>query len=326
VLAGAPGSGKSTLLRMLCGLEPLDAGQVTIGGKHPNDLPPDRQWVSFVFEGFELLPNLSLFENIALPLLLRRTPQRVVHAAVARAVDACSLNAPLSLHPEEVPFETRLRTILARAVVRQPSVVCLDEPLIGPDALGGPDGTAVIRETQRALGVTMIYATCRSADALALADRVAVLADGRLQQVGRPRTLFDHPGTVAVARFAGPALANLVRARVANGSAWLDSYPIALTPRQIAALSGDQVLVGLNPARLLLVPSSPGIRATVVGVSSAGRFHAVCAVALLNSTTVSLKVDRVSGAPPAVGDRILISASPGDCNLYDPATGRRLPC
>jgi multiple sugar transport system ATP-binding protein len=325
VLAGASGSGKSTLLRMLSGLEPVDSGRISIGGRRLADLPRDRQWVSLVSEGSALLPTLTLYDNIALPLRLRRTPDRTARAAVARAADACGLRAPLSLHPDGLPFETRLRTTLARAVVRRPQVLCLDEPLAGPDACAEADSVAVIREAQRALGVTVIHATCRSADALALADRVAVLDHGRVHQIGRPRAVFDRPATATVARFAGPALVGLVCARVAMGTAWLGSFPVALTARQRSALSGDRVLVGLNPDRLLLVPTSPAIRATVVRVERDGRFHAVCAVARLDSTTACLRVARVTGQPPAVGDRVLIGAPPSGFNLYDPATGDRLP-
>ena len=325
VLAGAPGSGKSTLLRMLSGLEPPDSGQLAIGETRLADLPPDRQWVSFVFEGFELLPNLTLFDNIALPLLLRRTPEHTVHAAVARAVDACGLTGALSLCPDEVPFETRLRTMLARAVVRRPAVVCLDEPLVGPDSCAGSDATAIIRETQRALGVTMIYATCRSADALALADRIAVLDSGRIQQVDRTRALVARPATLAVAQFAGPALIRLIRARVVNGNIRLGTLTVALTGNQVRGLTASHVLVGLDPARLLVGLAGPGIRATAVQVKDAGLFHVVRAVAELDSGPVELEATHVPGTPPGVGDRIVIGLPPQAYHLFDATTGRRLP-
>jgi multiple sugar transport system ATP-binding protein len=332
VLGGAPGSGKSTLLRMLAGLEPVDSGQVAVGGARAAEMragadaapSADRRRVSLVYEGFELLPNLTLFDNIALPLLLRREPAADVADAIARVAGACGLGGPLSQYPLDLPFELRLRAILARAAVRRPHVVCLDEPLAGPEAVAG-GALAVVREAQRALGVTMIYATCRSADASAIADRVAVLHEGKVHQVGRPRAVFEQPETVAVARFAGPALVSLLAAPVLDGAAWLGPLALGLTPRQLAALRGERALIGLNPARLLLLPAGPGIAGTVVRVRRVSRAHTVDVVATVNATRVSLEVARVPGRPPAVGDSVLIGTCPGDCTVYDPYTGRRLP-
>lgn len=327
VLGGAPGSGKSTLLRMLAGLEPLDSGRVAVGGVRPSAAArpaADRQQVSLMSEDFGLLPNLTLFGNIALPLLLHGAPLATVGDAVVRAADACGLDAALPHYPPGLPFETRLRAALARAVVRRPDVLCLDEPLAGPDAQGAGDCTAVIREIQRALRVTMIYATCRSADALALADRVGILHDGRVQQVGRPRAVLGRPETVAAARFAGPALIGLLAAPVEAGAARIGSLAVALTPSQCAALSCDRVLVGLNPARLRLVPAGPGIDAKVVRVRRAFRGHAVSTIATVDDAVFPLEIARVAGRPPAVGDRVLIGVSPGECIFYDPHTGQRL--
>jgi len=326
VLGGASGSGKSTLLRMLVGLEPLDSGRLAIGGTEVTRSHEDRRAVSLIFEGFALLPNLTLFENIALPLRLRRASAHTVRAGVARAARACALDAPLSARPDGLPFETRLRAILARAIVRGPEVVCLDEPLVGAGSVSSTDCAVIIRGLQQELGMTMIYATCRSADALALADRIAVLDRGRIQQIDRTRTLFDRPATVSVAQFAGPALITLVRARVANGSAWLGTFPVALTRNQAAALTGGHAVVGLNPAHLLIGRSGPGIRATAVRVKDAGRFHVVWAVATLDAETgpVELELPRVSGPPPQVGERIVIGLSSQACHVFDPVTGRRL--
>ena len=248
VLGGAPGSGKSTLLRLLIGLEPLDTGRLSIGGTEVTRAFADRRSVSLVFEGFTLLPHLTLFENIALPLQLRRASAHTVRAGVAQAAKTCGLDSPLSVRPEGLPFETRLRAILARAIVRRPEVVCLDEPLVGAGSGPDTDCITVIRDLQRTLGVTMIYATCRSADALALADRVAVLDRGKLHQVDRIRAVFDRPATVQVAQFAGPALINLVRAPVVDGSARLGTVTVALTENQLRSLTGSQVLAGLSPS------------------------------------------------------------------------------
>ncbi len=327
VLGGASGSGKSTLLRMLIGLEPFDSGRLAIGGAEATHAQADRRAVSLVFEGFALLPNLTLFENIALPLRLRRASAQAVHAGVARAAETCALDSPLSAHPDGLPFETRLRAILARAIVRGPEVVCLDEPLVGAGSVSAEDCAAIIRGLQRALGVTMIYATCRSADALALADRVAVLDHGRIQQVDRTRTLFERPATVSVAEFAGPARISLVRARVMDGFAWLGDFPLALTREQASKLTGGDVMVGLNPAHLRVGRRGPGIRATAVRVKDAGRFHVVWAATALDADfgPVELELPRVAGPPPQVGDRIVIGLSPRACHLFDPITGRRLP-
>ena len=184
VLAGPSGSGKSTLLRMLAGLEPVDRGRVLIDGQDVSRLAPDKRGVSMIFQGFALFPHLSVSENIAIPLTMRKASGKTVGARVAQAAQQCGLTGHLNARPDELDHDLRQRTTIARAIVNRPRVVCLDEPLAGSGVPPALRARTPIAALQRELGITMLYATCSTTDAWVFADRVAMLDRGALQ-IGR---------------------------------------------------------------------------------------------------------------------------------------------
>lgn len=325
VVTGPSGSGKSTLLRMLAGLEPADRGRILIGGEDVTRKAADKRDVSMVFQGFALFPHLSVFENIALPLTMRKASAKTVGSRVAQVAEQCGLTGRLGARPDELSFELRQRTTIARAIVRRPKVVCLDEPLAGSGVPSLVRARTPIAALQRELGITMLYATCNTTDAGLIADRVAVLDEGSLHQVDAPGAVFDRPASAAVARFVGDPPMNLVRAPVLDGRARVGDLAVELTPAQAAALTGTEVLVGLRPQDLVIGAPGGVLRAVAVLVKDAGREFIVHARTQVADRSVDLVVRHGRGAPPAKGDSVLVGANVGRAHLFDGGTGRRLP-
>lgn len=355
VLTGASGSGKSALLRALAGADPLTAGRVLIGGRDVTKSAPDKRGVSMLAQGFALFPQLSVRENIAFPLTMRKTSAKTVTAKVAEIAERCGVARHLSARPDALDFDLRQRAMMARALVSEPFAVCVDEPLAGTGVPMMMRQRTPIATLQREFGVTMLYATCSSTDALAIADRIAVLDRGVLQQVGTPAEVFDRPVTAAVAGFVGQYPMNVVPAVYRDGYARVGGLAVKLGEAQVQALTGETVLVGLRPEDLSLAvarqesdrssihtaslrsgsveaaPSSaashePGtLRATAVFVKDLGREYVVHARMEGPVGPVDLVVRHTRGTPPTRGDEVLIAANPSAAHLFDAGTGRRLP-
>jgi multiple sugar transport system ATP-binding protein len=330
MLTGPSGSGKSTLLRLLAGLEPLDGGRILIGGSDVGRTPPDKRGVSMIFQGFALFPHLTVRENIAFPLTMRKSSAKVAAARVAQVAELCGVTDYLNARPEGLTFDVRQRTTMARAIVRRPHVVCLDEPLAGSGVPLMMRGRTPIAALQRELGITTLYATCSSVDAWAIADRVAVLDRGSVQQVGTPHEVFERPGTVAVAEFLGSPAMNLINTTVAAGTARVGGLSVALTPKQATAMTGDRVVVGVRPEDFTIGgDGADGIRAVAVLVRDTGRDHLVTARAVIDGAEVDLVIRHAGGPTPVKGENLIIGASggagSGRTHLFDGATGVRLP-
>ncbi|MBR7839234.1 ABC transporter ATP-binding protein [Actinospica durhamensis] len=261
VLTGASGSGKSALLRALAGADPLTAGRVLIDGRDVTKASPDKRRVSMLAQGFALFPQLSVRENIAFPLTMRKTSAKTVAAKVADIAERCGVAAHLSARPDALDFDLRQRAMMARALVGEPLAVCVDEPLAGTGVPMMMRERTPIATLQREFGVTMLYATCSSTDALAIADRIAVLDRGVLQQVGTPAEVFDRPATAAVAGFVGQHPMNLIPAPYRDGYARIGGETAGLAVKlgdaQAQALTGETVLIGLRPEDLTLA-AAPG--------------------------------------------------------------------
>jgi multiple sugar transport system ATP-binding protein len=325
VLTGPSGSGKSTLLRMLAGLEPVDRGTVLIGGKDVGRTAPDKRGVSMIFQGFALFPNQTIRENIALPLTMRKSSVKSAAARVQQVAELCGVAEHLNAKPDAVGYDVRQRTTMARAIVRRPDVVCLDEPLAGTPLM--MRGRSPIAALQRELGITTLYATCSSVDAWQIADRIAVLDGGRVQQVGTPAEVFAAPATIAVAQFLGEPGMNLVTAPVADGAARLGGLAVALTPAQIAALTSPRVVIGVRPEDLAIgSENAEGIRATAVLVRDTGRDYIVTARAIVDGEESDLVVRHSGGPVPVKGESVVLGVRGGAAlHLFDAGSGVRLP-
>jgi multiple sugar transport system ATP-binding protein len=326
VVTGPSGSGKSTLLRLLAGLEPLDRGSIQIGGSDVGRTPPDKRGVSMIFQGFALFPHLTVRENIAFPLTMRKSSAKAAAARVGQVAEQCGVTRYLNAKPDAIDFDVRQRTTMARAIVRRPHVVALDEPLAGSGVPLMMRGRTPIAALQRELGITMLYATCSSVDAWSIADRIAVLDRGVVQQVGTPQDVFERPGTIAVAQFLGEPGMNLVTApAVVGGVARIGDLAVELTPGQRAGLTGPGVVFGVRPEDLA-VGGENGVRAVAVLVRDTGKDYLVTARAVVEGVETDVVVRHQSGPVPAKGETIAIGVRPGArLHAFDAATGRRLP-
>src|ERR1700744_3426709 len=203
VLVGPSGCGKSTSLRMLAGLEDVDRGRILIQGKDVTNLPPKSRDIAMVFQNYALYPHMSVYENMAFALKLRKTPKAEIARRVKEAASLLQLDESLSRKPKALSGGQRQRVAMGRAIVREPQVFLMDEPLSNLDAKLRVQTRTQIASLQRRLGTTTVYVTHDQVEAMTMGDRVAVLKDGLLQQVDSPRNMYDRPANLFVAGFIG---------------------------------------------------------------------------------------------------------------------------
>ncbi|SDF81341.1 ABC transporter ATP-binding protein [Pseudonocardia oroxyli] len=248
ILVGPSGCGKSTLLRMVVGLEDITSGDMIIGGTRVNDKAPRERNLSMVFQNYALYPHLSVFENIAFPLRLAKTPEAEVQEKVRAAADVLELHEHLDRKPANLSGGQRQRVAMGRAIVRDADAFLFDEPLSNLDAkLRGQMRTEIAR-LQRRLGITTIYVTHDQTEAMTLGDRVCVLRRGVIQQVASPRELYEQPVNLFVAGFIGSPPMNFLPAKLRNGTLATPFGDITLDPKRGADIGDrDLVLVGIRP-------------------------------------------------------------------------------
>jgi multiple sugar transport system ATP-binding protein len=210
VLLGPSGCGKTTFLRIIAGLEKPSAGQIAIGGRVVNDLPPRARGIAMVFQSYGLYPHYSVRDNIAFPLKTQHTPKAVIATKVAWAANLLGLEALLDRRPRQLSGGERQRVALARALVREPSVFLLDEPLSNLDAKLRTAARNEIRQFQQRVGTTTVYVTHDQVEAMGMSDRIAVIDHGKVRQVGTPAAIYDDPADRFVATFVGSPPMNLI--------------------------------------------------------------------------------------------------------------------
>src|SRR4051794_19685779 len=211
VLLGPSGCGKTTLLRMIAGLEYPDAGRILIGDRDVTDLPPRRRGIAMVFQSYAVFPHLSVFENIAFGLRMQKRPNAEVKQRVERAAGLIQLEPYLQRYPAQLSGGQRQRVAVARAIVMEPSVLLMDEPLSNLDALLRLEFRAELKKLLADLQTTTVYVTHDQVEALSLGDRIAVMREGRVVQVAEPMTVYDRPATEFVGSFIGNPPMNFLR-------------------------------------------------------------------------------------------------------------------
>src|SRR3954469_10163597 len=257
VLVGPSGSGKSTALRMLAGLEEVDAGTIWIGGRDVTDEQAKDRDVAMVFQNYALYPYLDVAANIAFPLKMAKVPKPERERRVRKAAETLGLTDLLARKPAELSGGERQRTAMGRAIVRDPHVFLMDEPLSNLDAKLRVQMRADIAALQSRLAVTTLYVTHDQVEAMTMGHRVAVLREGRLQQVDTPRALYERPANTFVAGFIGSPSMNLCRVPVGeDGCALLDGVRVPLPEGVPSGLS--EVVLGLRPESLELVAGGGG--------------------------------------------------------------------
>src|SRR2546421_6577865 len=255
VLVGPSGCGKTTALRCLAGLEEITSGQIKIGDRVVNRVPSKDRNIAMVFQSYALYPHMSVYDNLAFGLKLLKTPKAEIKERVHEAAKILDLERFLDRKPKALSGGQRQRVALGRAIVRHPAAFLMDEPLSNLDAKLRVQTRAEILRLQQRLGVTTIYVTHDQVEAMTMGDRIAVMSNGVLQQVGTPPQLYDRPVNVFVAAFIGSPAMNFVTASSQNGSHMLGTVPLELAGRYGRALEerrGKNVIVGFRPEDLEL--------------------------------------------------------------------------
>ncbi len=258
VLVGPSGCGKTTLLRMVAGLEDISAGSLRIGDRLVNDLSPKDRDIAMVFQNYALYPHMTVGDNIGFALKLRKLPKEQVDAKVKEAAMILGLTEWLDRKPGQLSGGQRQRVAMGRAIVREPSVFLMDEPLSNLDAKLRVQMRAEVSRIQRRLGVATVYVTHDQVEAMTMGDRVAVMREGILQQCADPQTLYDRPVNIFVAAFIGSPAMNLYEAALADGGSSLRlgsqvvDLPdhVAVGHPGLARYSGRKLVVGLRPEHL----------------------------------------------------------------------------
>ncbi|UOZ07328.1 ABC transporter ATP-binding protein [Amycolatopsis sp. WQ 127309] len=315
VLVGPSGCGKSTTLRMLAGLEGVDDGSIHIGQRDVTELAPKDRDIAMVFQNYALYPHMSVGENIGFHLKLAKMPKAERERRVQEAAKVLDLTEYLDRKPAKLSGGQRQRVAMGRAIVREPSVFLMDEPLSNLDAKLRVQTRTQIASLQRRLGVTTLYVTHDQVEAMTMGDRVAVLKDGVLQQVDTPIGLFARPVNVFVAGFIGSPAMNLLETTVdAEGA-----LGVPLTPAQRSALTGPGIVVGVRPEGWTI--GDGGFDAIVEVVEELGSDQYL----YCRDGDRVLTVRTPGMSPWQRGQTIALAPQVGSVHLFDAATGDRLP-
>jgi len=321
VLVGPSGCGKSTLLRMIAGLENITAGEIRIGGRLVNNLPPKERDVAMVFQNYALYPHMTVAANMGFSLKLRGAPRAQIDARVRRAAETLGLQELLARYPRQLSGGQRQRVAMGRAIVRDPQVFLFDEPLSNLDAKLRVAMRTEIKELHQRLKTTIVYVTHDQIEAMTMADRIVVMHDGLVEQIGAPLELYDRPDNMFVAGFIGsPAMNFLAGNLKANGSLEFVGpsqvrLPVAAAP---AAVEGRPVIYGIRPEHFLI--ADDGAEVVVQVVEPTGSELQVV-TKLGEQDIITIFRERHNFKP---GDRIRLKPDPRLVHLFDAATGKRL--
>ncbi len=258
VLLGPSGCGKTTLLRMLAGLEYPDEGRIMIGDRDVTDLPPRKRGIAMVFQSYAVFPHLTVFENIAFGLRMQKRPNEEVQRRVSNAAGLLQLEPYVARYPAQLSGGQRQRVAVARAIVMEPSVLLMDEPLSNLDALLRLQFRAELKKLVSEVKTTTVYVTHDQVEALSLGDRIAVMREGQIVQVGEPMVVYDKPATEFVGSFIGSPPMNFLKgvAHVENGHAKVDiGGQSLLAPAAVA--EADKVLVGIRAENIVATSAAP---------------------------------------------------------------------
>jgi multiple sugar transport system ATP-binding protein len=258
VLVGPSGCGKSTTLRMLAGLEEISGGEVSIAERVVNDVAPKDRDVAMVFQNYALYPHLTVAENIAFGLRIRKVPKDEIAKSVADVAEILELTPLLDRRPADLSGGQRQRVAMGRAIVRHPKVFLFDEPLSNLDAKLRTQMRAEIKLLHKRLGVTSVYVTHDQVEAMTLADRIVVMSNGKIEQVGTPMDLFNNPANTFVATFIGSPPMNMIEATAevtsAGSFAIFDGQRCAI-PKFVELKNGDEIILGIRPEYIDIEPA-----------------------------------------------------------------------
>ena len=322
VLVGPSGCGKSTLLRMIAGLEEISDGEIAIGDRVVNDLPPKERDIAMVFQNYALYPHMTVRDNMAFSMRLRRTSADEVTRRVKIAAEILGLEALLDRYPRQLSGGQRQRVAMGRAIVRDPRVFLFDEPLSNLDAKLRVAMRAEIKELHQRLKTTSVYVTHDQIEAMTMADRIVVMHDGRVEQIGSPLELYDAPQNLFVAGFIGSPAMNFVKGvlRRSGAAATVELEVGGHVPAPAnEAADGAAVVWGARPEHFTIAPNGDGLAGEIVVVEPTGADTHVL-VRMGESELVAVFHERHALRP---GDRIHLSPDVPKTHLFDAATGTR---
>jgi ABC-type sugar transport system ATPase subunit len=346
ILVGPSGCGKSTALRMVAGLERISAGTIAIGDRVVNDVPPKERDIAMVFQNYALYPHMTVERNLAFGLRRRRTPRDDVRRRVGDIARMLGIEGLLGRRPGQLSGGQRQRVAMGRALVREPDVFLLDEPLSNLDAKLRVEMRAELKRLQGRLGVTTIYVTHDQVEAMTLGERIAVLSEGLLQQVGSPQDVYDEPANVFVAGFIGSPPMNLLKGKASGGRILAGDLEV-----EAARVPDGEVLVGIRPEALHPVGEDhpgPGMEVRVEVLEPLGdevlvhgTVEASTPAARTGTEEAALLADAplLAAAPgrgnvrlrlpprdrPAPGTRLRVAVALEDVHVFDEATGLAVP-
>ena len=326
VLVGPSGCGKTSVLRMIAGLESVTEGDVSIGGRSVTGVAPKERDVAMVFQNYALYPHMSVRQNLEFGLRMRKVPRAESIRLVDEAARILDLGRILDRKPRALSGGQQQRVALGRALVRQPAAFLFDEPLSNLDARLRVQMRAEIMRLHARLPTTSVYVTHDQVEAMTMGHRIAVMKEGRIQQIGPPLEVYDRPANTFVAQFIGTPSMNLIPAVVSSAGDALSGDGIRIpAPSSLAGskdLAGRRLLLGIRPESLALdaPPGVPAIEATVEFVETLGRDIIVHA----HSGDRVLLAKCASHRPPAVGERVRLAPVLPEIVLFDAETGRNL--
>jgi multiple sugar transport system ATP-binding protein len=324
VLVGPSGCGKSTTLRMLAGLEPVDEGSVFIGDRDVTRVPPKDRDIAMVFQNYALYPHMDVADNMGFALKMAKMPAAERKQRVLEAARMLGLTEYLGRRPKALSGGQRQRVAMGRAIVRQPAVFCMDEPLSNLDAKMRVQTRTDIARLQADLGVTTVYVTHDQVEAMTMGDRVAVMKLGEIQQVDTPLNLYDRPANLFVAGFIGSPQMNLLPATVADGQARVGEHLLPLDAAALQKARGE-VTLGIRPEAWRLVPAGQGgLPLDVVVVEELGADGFVYGVSHIGETPQNLILRVNERGSVRKGDVVHVTTDAARIHVFDTATGARL--
>jgi multiple sugar transport system ATP-binding protein len=334
VLVGPSGCGKSTTLRMIAGLESITSGRLSIGGRLVNALPPKERDVAMVFQAYALYPHMTVFENMAFALTLRKRPRQEIRARVTHAAEMLGLTDLLDRRPRQLSGGQRQRVAIGRAIVREPQVFLFDEPLSNLDAQLRSEMRHEIAALQRSLHATTIYVTHDQVEAMTLGDRIVVLDRGFVQQIDPPLTLYQAPVNRFVASFIGSPPMNLIDGVLVAGSAGDGAdlhfvstggslrLPVPAQSVRGTRTARSDVTLGIRPEHIVVAAGSPTGGARRGDQGDDGR--AVEAAIHARVGTVQLTARAEPTVVPAIGSTLTLAIETEQVHVFDRASGRAL--
>ncbi len=324
VLVGPSGCGKSTSLRMLAGLEEVTEGKIFIGDRDITNVPPKDRDIAMVFQNYALYPHMSVAENMAFSLKMAKVGKEERMARVQEAAKLLDLEEYLDRKPKALSGGQRQRVAMGRAIVRQPQVFCMDEPLSNLDAKLRVSTRTQIAALQQRLGITTVYVTHDQVEAMTMGDRVAVMKDGILQQVDTPLALYDHPANLFVAGFIGSPAMNLLNAKPGDGGAQIGDYVVPIDRTAASKMSGD-ITVGVRPeAWRLVTEGEGGLPVQVTVIEELGADAYLYGISDVDGDSHQVVVRLEARRDVQKGSTVHVTTDPAKVHVFNTTTGERL--